>query len=328
MNYCDGVRSMLVGGHFPMTPQEIAQNPDTQIAPLGLDTSSFAHMMRNYQVTLSVQQLLPGKFVAQAALVSSVSRHLEQLGAANPTIDVDPITGHPHRVYDGLAAIPVLTNGGRSSYNSLQLGLTRRFVDELTMNVAYGWAHSIGDTEGSGDAPLVQNPSCMACERADNNFDVRQSIQASVLYTLPFGADRRHLNQGLISHLVGGWSLGGIWNARTGLPLNVTINRPDEIWRDNQTGAYIGGDGDIATATPLVNTPGGGGGVRGAFARHLRQPRPKFPARARVLADRLSDLTQLQDLGRARDHLPRRSLQPSQSHELRQSKRGAAGHPD
>ena len=257
----DADRYVLIGGHFPMTAQEIKQAPETQIAPQGLDASGFGHTLRNYQATLSVQQMLPGKFVAQAAVVSSLARHLEQFGAANLTIGVDPITGHPHRAHDDVAAITVTANGGRSSYNSLQFGLTRRFVDELTTNLAYGWSHSIGNTEGSGDGSMPQNPNCLGCERSDNNFDVRHTLHVSVLYTLPFGTGRRHLNQGAVGRLAGGWSLGAIWNARSGLPLNVTMNRPDEIWQDLHTGEYFGGEEhDLDTARPVVNVPGGGEG--------------------------------------------------------------------
>ena len=108
---------------------------------------------------------------------------------------------------------------------------------------------------------LVQDPTCLACERADNNFDVRHTVNASLLYTLPFGTGRRHLKSGALAQVAGGWSLGGIWNARTGLPLNVTINRPDEMWQDKLTGEYLGGEEeDLETARPVVNVPGGGEG--------------------------------------------------------------------
>jgi hypothetical protein len=152
--------------------------------------------------------------------------------------------------------VPVTTNGGRSSYDALQLGVSRRFVDDLTVNLSYAFSHSIGDTAGSGEALPVQNPACLACERGDNDFDVRQTLNGSVLYSLPFGAGRRHLQHGVASRLAGGWSLGGIWNVRSGLPLNVTINRGDEIWRDTVTGAYVEGPNSV----PMVNVPGGGEG--------------------------------------------------------------------
>src|SRR5262249_30793497 len=92
-------------------------------------------------------------------------------------------------------------------------------------------------------------------------FDVRQTMHVSMLYTLPVGAGRRHLRHGIVSHVAGGWSLGAIWDARTGVPVNVTMNRPDGIWQDRNTRGYYGGDQeDLKTARPVVNVPGGGEG--------------------------------------------------------------------
>jgi hypothetical protein len=252
---------VLIGGTFPSTPADVMAHPDAQIAPRGLDTSSFRHNLANYQASLSLQQALPGKFVGQAAFVAGLGRHLTQMGAGNPTTGVDKVTGHPHRGHDDVAAIDVITNGGRSSYNAMELGLTRRFVDDFTMNLSYTWAHSIGDTQGAGDTSAAQNPLCLACERADNNFDIRHTVNASVLYALPFGSGRRHLSHGPLAALAGGWSLGGVWNARTGLPVNVTINRPDEIWLDTATGVYMPNSAELSkTSIPVVNVPGGGEG--------------------------------------------------------------------
>jgi hypothetical protein len=257
----DTERYVLIGGSFPSTRGQVIAHPDAQIAPRGLDPSAFRHNLANYQAALSLQQVLPGKFVGQAAFVTGLGRHLPQLGAANLTIGVDPETGHPHRAHDEAAAIDLVTNGGRSSYNALEFGLTRRFVDEFTVNLSYTWAHSIGDTQGAADTTPAQNPLCLACERSDNNFDVRHTVNASILYVLPFGANRRHLSHGVLAALAGGWSLGGVWNARTGLPVNVTINRPDEIWFEPTTGTYLPNSAELsADAFPVVNVPGGGEG--------------------------------------------------------------------
>jgi hypothetical protein len=251
----DTDRYVVIGGAYPMTAAEVKSNPSVRRIPLALDASSFGAMMRNYQAALSIQQMLPGKFMAQAAAIGSVSRHLTQLGALNPAVGIND-EGHPYRQNPGFDGVPVTTNGGRSSYQALQFGVSRRFVDDLTVNLAYAHSHSIGDTAGSGEALPVQNPACLACERGDNNFDVRHTLSASVLYALPFGTGRRHLQHGLASRLAGGWSLGGIWNVRSGLPLNVTINRPDEVWRDTVTGAYEEGPNSV----PVMNVPGGGEG--------------------------------------------------------------------
>lgn len=69
------------------------------------------------------------------------------------------------------------------------------------------------------------------------------------MYTLPFGKGRRYgSNLGRATEaLVGGWDIGSIVNARTGLPLDIRITRPDLVYRDTRN-----------NTTPVINVPYGG----------------------------------------------------------------------
>ena len=48
----------------------------------------------------------------------------------------------------------------------------------------------------------------------------------------------------------GGWRLGGILNARSGVPINVTIARPDNIAVNGVTVANIPGGNSRGTQRP------------------------------------------------------------------------------
>jgi hypothetical protein len=56
--------------------------------------------------------------------------------------------------------------------------------------------------------------------------------------------------------LKGGWTVGGIMNARSGLPIEVLIGRNDIVYRDDVTGNYF--LNAAAGRTAVINTPGGG----------------------------------------------------------------------
>ena len=60
--------------------------------------------------------------------------------------------------------------------------------------------------------------------------------------------------------LLGGWQLGGIVNARTGVPIDVLITRPDLAYRDTRDGSIYANpvvvNGTVVTV-PVVNTLGG-----------------------------------------------------------------------
>ena len=57
--------------------------------------------------------------------------------------------------------------------------------------------------------------------------DVRHNLVLSATYELPFGAGKRWGTDwnGVINAIAGGWRLGGIFQARSGLPVTVTDGR-------------------------------------------------------------------------------------------------------
>src|SRR6185436_17870305 len=96
------------------------------------------------------------------------------------------------------------------------------------------------------------NPYDFRADRGNNNFDVRHSFNLTGLYELPFG------KSGAMRHLIGGWQVGGVVNARAGLPIEVLITRPDVAYRDTRTGAIVGNPilaGGVPVTTAIINTP-------------------------------------------------------------------------
>ena len=64
--------------------------------------------------------------------------------------------------------------------------------------------------------------------------------------------------------VLGGWDVGGIVNARSGVPINVLVTRPDLVYQDTATGNYY--TGPAVGRVAVINTPGGGG------SRNVRRP--------------------------------------------------------
>src|SRR6185503_12240149 len=130
------------------------------------------------------------------------------------------------------------TTGGHDRYNALMLSLSRRTSRGLTMNAQYTLGSSRGTSAGSNEANTAGNNARtleqFEYENGYNNFDVRHTFNLSVLYSIPyghgrtFGADAGALTQALL----GGWDVGGIVNARSGLPVPVQIVRPDIVYQD------------------------------------------------------------------------------------------------
>jgi hypothetical protein len=163
------------------------------------------------------------------------------------------------------AEVDYKTSGGKDNYNGLQMGLGRRFSTGLTLNSQYTLARSFGNTGGSNDALTAGNPFDFDYDLGYNNFDVRQSFNMSALYSLPFGRGRRYMADvgGVEQALLGNWELGMIANARSGLPVDLRVQRNDVVYVD-EAGNYY--NSAAAGRTAVINTLGGGA------SRNVRRP--------------------------------------------------------
>ena len=59
-----------------------------------------------------------------------------------------------------------------------------------------------------------------------NTFDVRHTFNFSALYSIPYGRGRAQPAPGSPTRCSADWDVGGIVNARSGLPIDVRITRP------------------------------------------------------------------------------------------------------
>jgi hypothetical protein len=89
------------------------------------------------------------------------------------------------------------------------------------------WGHSLNDgAVGGGEADYPEIAACRACDYASSDQDVRHSFSANAVYELPFGRGRKYLNSpGMARAVLGGWEWSTIVTARTGIPVNVTVDR-------------------------------------------------------------------------------------------------------
>ena len=98
------------------------------------------------------------------------------------------------------------------------------------------WSHSINDGNiGGGEGAQPQISTCRACDRGNSAQDIRHTITSNWVYQLPFGPGHRYLTSGVASKVLGGWETSGIWTARTGRMLTVTIARSAAATPDGNT---------------------------------------------------------------------------------------------
>ena len=128
---------------------------------------------------------------------------------------------------------------GEASYDALQIGLTRRFHSGLTGGLQYQYSRNEGTTQGSNEAATASNTFDYNTEFGRNSTDIPHTFNGSLVYLLPFDGV-----------WAGGWRVGGIVNARSGVPINVTINRPDTVTSNGVTVTNIPGGNTRGTQRP------------------------------------------------------------------------------
>ncbi len=188
-----------------------------------------------------IQQQLPGQFVAQAGYVGGEGHHLFDKYTVNL---IDPATGL--RPLSQFSSFGLKANDGNNNFNALQASLQRRFVNGLLFQTNYMWSHAIADaSQGSGTSISFENMACRACDRSSSSADVRHNLVVNGVYELPFGRQKQYLNSGLASQIFGGWEMSGLAQARTGLPVNITMTRKASALLDGNTSSqrpnYVSG---------------------------------------------------------------------------------------
>jgi hypothetical protein len=250
---------------FPVIPAQVlggynVLDPNLGFQPRAYGTGyTLPEKVLSY--TASIQHELPGQAVLTVAYVGSQGRNLFLRSWTNGIIGVttNPITGAGSAILQfgsRFAQIDYKSSGGTDHYDSLQTTLNRRFRHGLTAGLQWTYGHSIGDTGGSNEAQTTQNPFNFQQDRGNNAFDVRHSANVSVLYQLPENPKMKAANLA-----AGGWEIGGIYNARTGIPVDLTISRPDIVYQINGTNQFVQAPivtGGVVTTTAVIDNPYGG----------------------------------------------------------------------
>jgi TonB dependent receptor len=134
--------------------------------------------------------------------------------------------------------LDLVTNGGYSNYNALQVQYQRRLTRGFQALASYTFAKSLDNVSEESQNNL-QSPSGRFAPNLDygaSSFDIRHSFNAALSYNIP-----SPFENDLARKIFGGFSIDAIIRARTALPVNLvsgvnslglgvtTILRPDLI---------------------------------------------------------------------------------------------------
>lgn len=261
----------------PTVPQ-----PCTTFAPQGVQADAKTPALQNWN--FSIEQQLSSNMTLRVAYVGSHGYHgllsLDPNTVPAQICSVAPCTSGGQAAARGVISqgqqyIPVgtrpnpylaggffWTTQGNSSYNGLQVDLTRRLSRGLQVRGNYTWSKnldinsSLTGAQANNQAQMLMDRSNLRRDWGPSAFDVRHQSTISFHYDLPFGPGQRFMqgSNTTVRKIVGGWQVNSITALLSGFPFTplVGANRsgngdtrnPD---RPNFNPAFTG---DIITGNP------------------------------------------------------------------------------
>ncbi len=121
---------------------------------------------------------------------------------------------------------------GNSSYNALQVDVSRRFSNGLSFRGVYTYSKALDDGDSlnqttAGNAPgLVSNPYNLRADKGLATFNVTNLAVLNAIYALPFGHGQFYASDlgGWKEHIISGWSLSSIVTLQSGFPLTPQLS--------------------------------------------------------------------------------------------------------
>jgi TonB dependent receptor len=182
------------------------------------------------QFSLGVQDEFANNWLLNVAYVGSIGRKLYRLADLNQAFA--PIPFEPGPLSPGLSALAVqgfgvhvMQSSGSSSYNSLQVGVTKRYANGLQLQASYTFSHSLddysGDPTGTSDVTVVPGNQVLLNNWATSDFDRRHRFIFSGIYDLPkvYKGDSRFARQA-----IDGWQVATVLTLQSGTPFSVLTN--------------------------------------------------------------------------------------------------------
>jgi len=203
----DAELQQALGGRAVLTVTGMATDGHhlTQFTDANIDPSNWADMFYSVEGPDNLSDAGP---LGKAEGVSS--------GSSFPIYAIQRF--YYRRLNAAYGSITDIESETNSSYRGAMARLVRHMSRTLSINAGYTWSHAIddGQTEATfAEKDDVYDPADPQLEHGTSNFDVRQRVAGGMVVEEPWRL------QGTAGALLGGYSLAGTGEWRTGLPYSM-----------------------------------------------------------------------------------------------------------
>ena len=194
-----------------------------------------SHTPTVYNFSIGVQREIGFKTVLEVSYVGSLARHLGQRinindipdGAKLGTNNISPVTGSRLgdeflRPYKGYGDINLVTWGGTSNYNSLQVQANRRYTRGFQAGLAYTYSKSF-DYANDDSSDISFGRPFKAFNYAASDFDQTHIFTINYIYDIPSASHHMNDNK-FVGAILDNWQISGTTSYASGKPKNLTAS--------------------------------------------------------------------------------------------------------
>ncbi len=230
--------------------------PAAAARPLGVQNISGANpnLRDSYtqQWNLSIDRELWWQTGLRVSVVGALARQLPYRANRNqPPSSNIPFNAN-RRPYPQFNTITWADHGATQAYHAFQVEANRRFSGGLLFNAHYTLAKNLTDSLDTNPlGSVIENAYNRRSDRGNETYTPRQRAVVNFVYELPFGKGKPLAGggPGWWNAVVGGWTVSGIFFARTGFWFTPSFAGSDP----SNTGVVGGRPNRIADG----NLPGG-----------------------------------------------------------------------
>ncbi len=179
------------------------------------------------QWNLGIQHQLDRATVVSANYVGSGGRRLGVGGYYNTAVAPGPGPIQDRQLFPYATPTYYDRSIGRSSYNSFQFSLDRKYSNGLAYIISYTWSKTISigcDGWFGVEGCSTQNPYDITRDRSVAAIDLPHVLTVNWVYQLPFGPGQRFdPSNRVLSHIIGNWQINGIASFYGGPPYTVGV---------------------------------------------------------------------------------------------------------
>jgi outer membrane receptor protein involved in Fe transport len=193
-----------------------------------LDVGYFGDHGTHLQGVVDINEVQPGAFVhTSIGFAQTPGCSAWTNGCEGPLNQIRP--------YPGYTAINTMEDIFNSSYNGLQVKVTKRFSGKSMIDANYTWSRGLTNAQADSSAG-PQNTYNLAADYGPSVYNRSNILSIDGVWELPWYRDQR----GVVGHIAGGWELSGLYAVNSGLPLTISYSGSGTVNYGGLTSIYNG----------------------------------------------------------------------------------------